>query len=56
MEDWIGILLVLLMIPGLLLLIGVVVMAMLHLKGNSEPITPPVEATPIDIPPARTDA
>jgi hypothetical protein len=43
MEDWIGILLVVLMIPGLLLLIGVVLLAVFHLKGSSEPIMPPAD-------------
>jgi uncharacterized membrane protein len=54
MEDWIGILLVILMVPGLLLLIGVVLLAVFHLRGKSEPITPPVEITSTEM--TRTDA
>jgi hypothetical protein len=47
MEDWIGTLLVIAMVPGLILLISVVVFAAIHMKGGWDDA--PAKTTAIEL-------
>jgi flagellar basal body-associated protein FliL len=47
MEDWIGILAVILMVPGLILLLAVVTIAAVHLKRREKAAAAEIAVPPV---------